>query len=300
MRVVIQQVDMDTCLTALILGVSAADQIEVVRGGATSDDLADPTAVCIEAGGSGQVHLENYDHHETGGPIAPACRQAWDTHGMSRISGLSAIPGRAGAIERLVQYVEVVDTAGPTALPPVPRPGFPTLSALCSGMRLVITDPVEQFRRGLDIFSSLLEEGIDPFGLMPQRPEWLGYLEAKRRDIEGVANAKAAAETFITQSGRRVGFLETEFIGALGALYELGCEIAIAHNPQFRPPSGGDPIAKFTIAGNNGIRVDQLLEALNDREAGWGGPAYGTIIASPRTGSRLTPLEIKCVVREHA
>lgn len=299
MRVVVQQVDMDTCLAALIVGISAADQVELVRSGACLEDLDDPTVLCIEVGGSGQVRLENYDHHEAGGPTAAACRQAWDAHGMSRIAGLSAIPGGAGAIERLVQYVEVVDTAGPTALPPAPEPSFPTLSALFSGMRLAITDPVEQFRRGLDILARLLEEGIDPFGLMPQRSEWLSYLEAKRRDIEGVAKAKAAAETFITQRGRRVGFLETEFIGALGALYELGCEVAIAYNPRFLSPSGGDPIAKYTIAGNNGIRVDHLLPTLNGREAGWGGPAHGTIIASPRNGTRLTPREIRHLVGNH-
>ena len=300
MRVIIQQVDMDTCLTGLILGVSAAGQVEVVRGGASPEDLADPAVLCIEAGGSGQVHLENYDHHVPGGPTASACRQAWDAHGMSRIAGLSAIPGGSSAIERLVQYVELLDTAGPTALPPAPPPGFPTLSALFSGMRLAITDPTEQFLRGLDILARLLEGGIDPFGLMPEQPEWRDYLEAKRRDIEGVAKAKAAAEIFTTRSGRRAGFLETGFIGALGALYKLGCEIAIGYNPRFYPPSGGDPVAKYTVAGNNGIRVDHLLPYLNAREPGWGGPAHGTIIASPRGGSRLDPAEVKFVVWEHA
>jgi hypothetical protein len=296
MRVVIQQVDMDTCLTGLILGVSAADQLEVVRGGASAADLADPTVLCIEAGGGGQGHLENYDHHEAGGPSASACRQAWDAHGMSRVAGFSFRGGHA-AVERLVQYVEIVDTAGPTALPPPPPPGFPTLSALFSGMRLSLRDSVEQFLAGLAIFQTVLEKGLDPFGLMPERPEWRDFLNAKRRNTEGIAQAKAAAEIFTTRSGRRVGFLGTEFIGALGALYELGCEIAIAYNPRFSPPSGGEAIPKYTIAGNKGIRVDHLLPHLNALEQGWGGPAHGTIIASPRGGSWLASGMVRELVR---
>jgi hypothetical protein len=297
MKVVIQQVDMDTCLTGLILGVSAADQLEVVRSSASADDLANPDVLCIEAGGSGQTHLENYDHHESGGSKASACRQAWDLHGMSRLAGFS-IRGGHGALERLVQYVEIVDTGGPTALPPAPAPGFPTLSALFSGMRLSLRDPAEQFCAGLAIFQTVLEKGLHPFGLMPEQPEWHGYLEAKRRDIEGMAKAKAVAEVFTTRSGRRAGFLETEFIGAVGALYELGCDIAIAYNPRFCSPSGGEAIAKYTIAGNNGLRVDNLLPHLNPLEPGWGGPAHGTIIASPRKGSSMVPEKVKALVRD--
>jgi hypothetical protein len=38
---------------------------------------------------------------------------------------------------------------------------------------------------------------------------------------------------------------------------------------------------------------------LNALEPGWGGPAHGTIIASPRTGSSLEPTIVKRLVREH-
>jgi hypothetical protein len=84
----------------------------------------------------------------------------------------------------------------------------------------------------------------------------------------------------------------------LGALYALGCEIAIAYNPCFRPPSGGESIAKYTVSGNNGIRVDHILPHLNALEPGWGGPAHGTILASPRRGSRLSPAAVKNLVRD--
>jgi hypothetical protein len=88
--------------------------------------------------------------------------------------------------------------------------------------------------------------------------------------------------------------VETEVIGALGALYGRGCQIAIAYSPRF----GNPPVPKYTIAGN-GVRVDSLLQLLNEREAGWGGPAHGTIIGSPRVGSKLKPHEVKAIVQEH-
>jgi hypothetical protein len=286
MRVVIEQVDMDTCLTGLILGVSAADRVEVVRGGACPQDLADPSVLCIEAGGSGQVDRSNFDHHNTSLPLAPACRQALEASGRDE-----------PALRRLVDYVAAIDVAGPQALGPAP--GFPTLADVFSGMRLSIKDPADQLKAGLTIFATVFREGLDPFGVMPERPEWKNWIEAKRREDEGLARARADAEVFASRSGRKVGFLQTEYFGALGVLYELGCEVAVAYNPRFTPPSGGEPIPKYTIGGNHGVRVDHLLPRLNALEPGWGGPAHGTIIASPRSGSRLDPNEVKELVRDH-
>jgi hypothetical protein len=284
MKVVIQQVDMDTALTAFLRGVTPADEIVAVKEQASPEDLADPNTLCIEAGESGQVDLNNFDHHNTDLPLPPACRQAL------------AVSGRTEpALCRLVDYVAAIDEAGPTALGAAP--GFPTLSDVFSGMRLSLKDPVAQLKAGLRIFATVLEEGLDPFGVMPERPEWQNWIEAKRREEEGLAQARAEAEIFVSCSGRKVGFLQTEYLGALGVLYELGCEVAVAYNPKFTPPSGGEPILKYTIGGN-GIRVDHLLLVLNALEPGWGGPAHGTIIASPRTGSRLTPKIVKELVRE--
>ena len=288
MRVVIQQVDMDTCLTGLILGVSATDEVEVVRGGASPEDLADPGVVCIEAGGSGQVHLNNFDHHDTSLPLPPACLQALEASGQVD-----------PALCRLVDYVATMDVAGPKPLRKMSGPGFPFLSDAFSGMRLCALRPVEQFRAGLAIFQTVLHEGLEPFGLMRERPEWRPYLEAKRRENEGITQARKDAKIFKARSGRRVGFLQTDLIGALGVLYGLGCEVVIAYSPRYSPPSGGEPIAKYTIGGNNGVRVDHLLRILNAREPGWGGPAHGTIIASPRIGSRLDLNEVKELVKEH-
>ena len=53
MRVVIRQADLDTCVTAFLLGVRDDDDIVVVDGQASIEDLANPQRVCIEAGSSG-------------------------------------------------------------------------------------------------------------------------------------------------------------------------------------------------------------------------------------------------------
>ena len=108
-----------------------------------------------------------------------------------------------------------------------------------------------------------------------------------------------AAERFTTAAGRAAGFLRTDRVGALGALYTAGCEVAIAYAAAFRPPDGGAPVRKFTVGGRDGLRVDGLLGPLAEREDGWGGPAHGTIVASPRRGTALDPAEVKGLVREH-
>lgn len=332
MKVIIQQVDMDTCLTALILGVSPDDEIIVVRDQADPEDLNDPCVLCIECGGSGRVELNNFDHHDAAhaqaGDLPPACRQAfdhcflqdpdrWATRNPEKWGRMMSplefhlaarlFPDRPSdyerrvavqrEIERLVDYVALLDTRGPEALisrSGLPKGAFPTLSDVFSGMRLSIRDPGEQLIKGMEILRLVLEEGLDPFGLMPELPEWQGYLEAKRRNDAELERAKAHAKLFTTKGGLKGGYLETEFFGALGVLYELGCQVAIAYNPRFGDP----PVKKYTIGGN-GVKVDSLLSILTSKEPGWGGPAHGTIIGSPREGSRLQPEEVIKLVKEH-
>jgi hypothetical protein len=278
--VIVNQVDMDTALTAYLLGVSADDEIIAVRGEATAEDLADPNTLCIEAGGSGQVHLGNFDHHNIDLPLPPACRQA-----------LNFIAFRSFEMGRLVSYVERIDRGdnlGQAAA------GFPSLSALFSGMRLSIPDPCGQLMAGIAIFRTADEEDIDPFGVMPPREEWREWVERKREENNRLAAAMQQVMLFRSKAGRRVALLESNVIGGPGALYRLGCEVGITYSPAF----GAPPVAKFTI-GSNVIRVDCLLPYLNALEEGWGGPSHGTIIASPRGGSRLTREQVIETVMEH-
>jgi hypothetical protein len=288
MRVVIQKVDLDTALTAFLSGVSEEDEIVVARDQASPEDLANPDVVCIECGGSGQVELGNFDHHNTDQELPPACVQAHQAG-----SG----PQDHESLERLVDYVSRLDTQGPEALKErskLPEGAFPTLSDVFSGMLLVTRDPKAQLLKGVGILRTVLEQGIDPFGILPKLEGWEEYIEAKRRNEEAIQKALKSAKFFTTKGGRKAGFVETEVIGALGALYGQGCEIAVAYSPQF----GNPPVPKYTIAGN-GVRVDSILEILNEKEPSWGGPAQGTIIGSPRRGSKLEPEEVLKVVKDH-
>lgn len=286
MRIVLQQVDLDTCLTGLLRDAGAADDVGVRRDGATPAELDDPEVLCIEAGGSGRTDRNNFDHHDPGGSWPPACVQAFQAAG-SRGSD---------ALRRLVDYVADVDLGrGRRA----DDEGHLDLSGLFSGLRLAVGDPKHQFVEGLVMLRTVLDEDIDPHGPLPARPEWIPYREAKERERALLKEAARTAERFVTRRGRPAGLLSTDQVGALGALYALGCEIGIAFAPAFRPPAGGEPIRKFTVAGRDGLRVDGLLTPLSEREAGWGGPAHGTIIASPRGGTRLDPEEVRRLVCEH-
>jgi hypothetical protein len=277
MKVVVQQVDLDTALTAYILGVKPEDEIVVVRNDAAPEDLTDPRVLCIEAGGSGQAHLGNFDHHNTSADLPPACRQALHWSGRND-----------PALHRLVDYAAAVDLGDPSFRG---KQNGLTLSSLFSGMRLAIKDPVAQLKAGMAVIEEVLARGFDPFDQMPRIEEWGPWIEAKRREQEALA--KATPQLFVSLSGRQTGFIETTAIGAIGALYELGCEVAVAFSPRFGDP----PRPKYSIGGR-GVRVDHLLPHLAALEEGWGGPGHGTIIASPRTGSRLDAATVIELVRK--
>jgi hypothetical protein len=272
----IQQADLDTCLTALILGVSDNDQVEVIRGTAAERDLADPTVLCIEAGGSGRVHQSDYDHHEVRGPTDSACVQAWERWRIGHARGANETD--SAAWERLVAYVAMMDT-GPISLP---RASSPTLSQVISGMRLTVHRPVEQLREGMQILSAVLVNGFDPFASLPELPGWAAYLKARRVNDAALDAVTSRVQVHVSRSGRRIGGVETEAIGAPGILYAMGCDLAVVYHPRFGHP----PVRKITI-GSNGDKLDNLLDALNHLEPSWGGPASGTIIGSPRPGTQL-------------
>lgn len=269
MRYYIQKPDLDTCLTALILGYGATDEVIVLQEEADDEILADRNAICIEAGGSGQVHLNNYDHHDPNRYYPPACRQAYDSCYLCELD-----------LDRLVCYVAMVDERD-TAMPYVP---FPSLSNLFSGMLLVTRDPIRQFIEGVRMLRTVLNLKLDPFAPMPELQEWQEYLDAKRENAARLDALISSARMFTARSGLRVGYLTapeaSDAIGGIGALYNMGCKVAVLYSPSFGYP----PVRKFTIAGN-GVRVAGLLDRLAGKEEGWGGRE--TIIGSPRAGSSL-------------
>lgn len=279
-KVLFNKVDMDTCLTALILGVSEKDEIVALQRDAASADLVDPTVVCIEVGGSGQVDRNNFDHHDCAGPLEPACEQAF------------AAKGGDDDLERLVKYVSTIDSTGGTSEFEKTQP--PYLSSVFSGMLLSNPEPTQQLWNGIKIFATVLNKKIDPFGTMPPLEEWQEYIKAYESNARLGNSVRAMVKSFTTTGGLRGGFVETDYIGAPGLIYSLGYDAAVVCHPRYGLP----PVRKFTIAGKD-INLEHLKSALNALERGWGGSSSGTILGSPRNGSKLSLQEVVNVVIEN-
>ncbi len=276
-RVRVGKIDLDTCGAAFLLGVSRADEVEILSCEASSEDLADPAVICIEVGMSGETQLNNWDHHGVSKDLPSATKQVWVARGEKE------------EYSRLVEYIDLLDRKGIKSL-------GTSLADIFAGMLLITRDPVEQLFRGVEMLREVVHRGIDPFGLgrmsIEEIPGWSVFAAAKAENNRQVAAAVKEARWATTVHGRRMAYLETDFYGAPGALYEVGAEIVVVFSRHYGP----NHIGKFTVAGN-GIRVDAVLPDLNAREAGWGGPATGTIIGSPRQGSILNLEEVVDIVR---
>jgi hypothetical protein len=278
-RFAYQRPDLDTCLAGTILGFDEMSAAVFRPLGALADELADPGFICLEAGGSGQTELNNYDHHATRLPLAPACAQAF------------AARGRPARYRRLVEFTEIVDQWHRSDM----MPGFPNVSHLISGIRFVhFADPERQLRAGISALRRIAESGLDPFASLPWLPEWAEYLEEKTRRVEVLHTLPREVE--LVRRGRLVfGFLRSAVPGAVGAVYAAGADVAVVSNPAATGPAA----CKYTIAANQ-IRIDPLLPVLNSRESGWGGPSHGTIVGSPRAGSHLPFCVVRNIVLENA
>ncbi|HOP86868.1 MAG TPA: hypothetical protein PKZ54_10420 [Syntrophorhabdaceae bacterium] len=277
MDIIIQKVDLDTCLTAFILGVSEKDNIIVIPHEAEDKLLKDPSIICIEAGGSGLTELNNFDHHDPERYFPPACRQAYEVRQKEdRI------------LERLIEYVCMVDER-PKDHPNIP---FPSLSNIFSGMLLLEKDPKAQLFKGMSILSKVIQDNIDPFSTMPDVPEWQEYKRIKEENIKKLEKVLKDARFYTSHSNMKVGFLKSTIIGGIGSLYQAGCDVVIMFNPSF----GNPPVSKYTIAGNT-KKVVHLLQHFDKIEKGWGGRER--IIGSPRSGSNLTEKEVIEIVLKH-
>lgn len=277
MKVVFQKADMDTCLTALIMGVNAGDDILYMQGNAPKTVRDDPSVLCIECGGAGGMALKNFDHHVPNVHFPPACLQAL------RFQHIHYAP-----LVRLTEYVGRVDE-GRHPVDPIP---FPSLSAIFSGMLLTEPHPLQQFIKGMDIFRDLLNENFDPFQSMPDYPPWSPYRAAKAENLRKNKDILAKSIFFKTEGGKTLGFVETDAFGGRGRLYAAGCDIVIMFHPAFGVP----PLPKYTIASNV-TDVIRLKPHFDPLERGWGGRS--AIIGSPRRGTSLTRRQVLEIVLRH-
>ncbi len=277
MKVFFQKADMDTCLTALIMEADAGDEIVPVRGNAPKSALDDPSVLCIECGGAGGVTLNNFDHHVPGADFPPACLQA-----------LRLNPTRQAPLVRLAEYVGLVDECR-HPVDPIP---FPSLSAIFSGMLLTELRPLKQFIKGMEILRDVLNLNFDPFQSMPDHAPWRAYRTVKAKNLRKNQGILAKTIFFQTNSGKTLGFVETDAFGGRGQLYAAGCHIVIMFHPAFGTP----PAPKYTIASRV-ADVIHLKPHFDRLETGWGGRS--AIIGSPRRGTSLTRRQVLEIVLRH-
>ncbi len=276
MRVVFRKCDLDTCLTAAVLGVSECDTIVCRPEGALPEEIDDLQTCCIEAGGSGGAAQNNFDHHSMHLRLPPACVQAFE------------FKGRPKQYEALVEFTHRLDTGKTVGVP------FPNMSSLMSGILLVHPNSIDQFVSGIANLNLAAVLALDPFDTLPRLRRWRVYFEAKQRQRQRLQREVRLAQ-FCSTKAWKVGFLETEEPGAPAWLYHAGAHVAVVRRPALPPAE----LSKYTICGN-GVSVSPLLSILNSVEGGWGGPSHGTIIASPFRGSRLTFTELRELILKNA
>lgn len=269
------KVDLDTIATALVFGVNPLEQaLRVVAGSASEADLQNTSTLCIEVGGSGRVAQNNFDHHDPKGPNLCAAAQA---------------------LERLARIIRYVDDVDCGRFEKVGSVEFPSLIQLVSGMMFTIKSPEQQMEHGLRIFREVLHSGTDPYGCMepildsiPHARWWANQKKIHEQRSESVC---ADAKWYTTRSGKKLAVVETDWIGAPGALYGKGADIVIALNENFE--QSGKTYRKFTVASQS-VEVAALLPKLSAIENGWGGPAHKTIIGSPQGISSIVTVGEVC------
>ncbi|MBQ9275946.1 MAG: hypothetical protein IJ228_14175 [Succinivibrio sp.] len=302
--------DLDTMLAGFIMldGVAALEgtlpaqnvsdliaglEITALKESAEESLLCDRRVLCLECGGSGRTAELNFDHHGEGAADVDGCaaQQAW--HCWSAEHFLD--PDVSAVMESLVEYTAQIDLGRG-----VPRRGGNndnvTLAGLLSGMMYLVRGQQERFVKGLELLLSAASAMLRGRGACDNLREWAQseptanlYLQEKARRMAQLQDESASAVT-LRESPYKVMALESALFGVHGLLRSKSADISVA----------GDGRGHISVASRPGLErvIARIQSALNELEAGWGGPVGGTIIGSPRQGSRLDTLSVAAVVCE--
>ena len=275
-----QKPDLDTVLTAWILGFRPEDKLILASNANNREMLSDQSIICIECGGSGQVDMGNFDHHDMRFKLPCACVQAYSWKGISDL-----------VLYRLVKYVQAVDE-GIRHCHLGRSVSDIHFSGIYSGMLLTHSNSLfSQFYRGIDLFQFAYQNRIDPWNPQSNIPEWENYIQAKKKQYRQLKRYASHAIVLKTISGIRFGYLKAPIPGIHALLRRLGCKISIAqglnqYNNRY-----------YTSISSHNLNMTVLLPALLKKERGWGGPDHGRIISSPKSGTTLSEKDIINMVR---
>ena len=244
--------------------------------------LADPDVLCLETGGSGQVDLNNFDHHDPEGPDKSATLQVWEALGSPE------------ELRALVIFVDTLDRIGPEALGSK-RPNV-SFTNVVAGLLLIASDtkmPVEELvTRFNEVVKSVLEYGKDPYGEFTSegidQQRFDAYVAKKR--LEDQLAEEAAKNIYHVElpSGGVIAVLESNYRGATGACYNSGTNVhyCLCIADDFMHTGKRKVTAGVNTKVHPDGSVTDFLNAINAIEEGAGGPPNGKVGGS-KLGTEL-------------
>lgn len=194
---------------------------------------------------------------------------------------------------------------------PQEHPFAETLQGLGAGINLVHSRDDQRSVHYQRLLTWVEEAGVDPFGRFDERvlpAQFRPFLEAKRAE-EREAEREADRARWVDTRVGRVAYLETDYIGAMHALYRRGAALVVLHEPAALMSGWLAPAAKFTVGANPALVAipEELdlrplfarLSAMEPSGHTWGGQAG--IGGSPREegGSGLTPRQVMAAVQAY-
>ena len=267
--------DLDTLAAALVAGVRwHTHRLVVLPGPAPAAVLANPVCLCLECGGSGQVAHNNFDHHNGLG-LPPACVQAWQV-----------FRPRSRAVQALVAYAAAIDS-GTAPSQGLGECGSYTVSLgqVLGGMALLHPAPARSFWEGLRLLHEVVALGANPHNLAPHMHPaslWAQYAASQQQQRSALQGQAHKVQRYAFAHTTML-VLATHHAGVHGLLRGMGGQVRLALRPL---PGGRVQVSLSCEQGWQGV-VAHFLAAICQQEPGWGGPDHGTIVASPRGGSRL-------------
>ena len=287
--VVLQKADLDTVCAGFLLGATDCLPVVLVADVAPRNRLDDISVLCLECGGAGEVLLGNFDHHDPSGPVGTAVEQAWATL------------GHPVAMQRLVAYVSQHDRG---LTEEAPDPDL-SLVGLFSAMRQVVRREDARFRAGLSLLRWYVATGLDPRGPLAARGPHELLAERRKGAVASNSPFPDTYDAGLTSAGRRLAVLTDGSGLSLRQLFSDGFEVVVAEAASFGEPAR----RRLTVALDprychvrDAVGVtERIRRRLVDLEPGWGGPASGTILGSPRDRASEMALALAIqVCREEA